>query len=1134
LAGGREPLRGKRKLKKFIIAVVAFIAFVGIALAALPLFLSAESIRAELAARIEAATGRQTRIDGPISLSVFPTARLKAEGIGIAGIASESEAFSVESVSFGLSLLPLLAGNIEVYGVTITRPVILLETEADGGTNWDMGGAPASAEPAPGSIEDMIATPDAPAAVEDSATDAVSALDRLSIGRIDIDDGTIIWRDMASGREERVEALDLEIKVPKLDGAGTAEGSFTRLGVENELALTIGARPDPTKFDSVPIEMTVTSDLGSVMATGTALAGDNFFNGTLQAKGSSLRAFAAGLGAPLPDMPAFGAFTTEAKVAANAGQILIEQFAVDLGGLKATGGAAIGLDRVRPGIGLKVEADEFDTVLFVEKESGSEGGAPSGSGGSSAEQPIDLSALRLFDANIDFSAKQLLIGQVPIQGLGLDVQIVEGDLGVTIRSARVNGAPGTGALKVETSSGTPMVSGTIKMNGLDAAGLVALSGADVPIDAGNLTLDFSFRTRGATQTALIENLDGNGRVSLLNGHAVDLDLAQYVGGDEAANEIDDLDVTADFSSLAEPVATRGSFTWRGERFEIAARGEPRAIAAGESSPVTLEAQSGKVTFGFNGNAGLAGLGKGNVRLATPSLRNLLAWIGQPMSQGGGLANFSIEGAVALSSGEFSFDKAAFTLDGSEGVGTGKVTFGKKPEVSAGLAMSRLDITPYLVASGTARSGGRSGGGGGGGSGGGWSNDRIAFDGLRAIDAQLNLKTDAIIADQIKIGPSNLTVAIAGGKLNAELTEMALYSGIGVGTLAIDGAAETPSVSAFFRLDSLDLLPFLTDALGFTRVEGTGAMNFELAAAGGSPAQLVAALDGKGAIDFRNGAIRGIDIPNMVRNLSVQTLLGWQQGGEQKTEFTQLAATYAIDNGLLTNNDLSLIGPLLRVTGAGRIDIPKRTLGYRVDPKIVASLDGQGSSGDLEGFAVPVRIEGSWDRPQFYPEIDGILQNPQAAFDQLKKLGGGLFGGSGGGQSNAGTGGGKSPEEQLLEDAAKGLGLDGLLGGSDKKKGNKAKPAPQQPAQQAQPAPQPEPQAQPEPAPAPAAQPAPAEPAPAEAPPSEQPPAEQPLPAEPPAAEPPAPPAELAAPEQETPPAQPADPAADLLKSLLAP
>ncbi|MBL6431802.1 MAG: hypothetical protein HPM95_14360 [Alphaproteobacteria bacterium] len=46
--------------------------------------------------------------------------------------------------------------------------------------------------------------------------------------------------------------------------------------------------------------------------------------------------------------------------------------------------------------------------------------------------------------------------------------------------------------------------------------------------------------------------------------------------------------------------------------------------------------------------------------------------------------------------------------------------------------------------------------------------------------------------------------------------------------------------------------------------------------------------------------------------------------------------------------------------------------------------------ELEGLGVPVIVRGSWDRPQIYPDIKGILDNPQAALKQLESLGGGLF------------------------------------------------------------------------------------------------------------------------------------------------
>jgi len=997
----------------------------------MPLFVSAETIRTELAARIEAATGRATRIDGPVSFGVIPTAHLSAEGIGIAGLAGETEDFSVESVSFGLSLLPLITGNIEIHRVTVTRPSILIETDADGRTNWT--GSDAVGETTPGSIEDMIATNEGRPGSTPQNTLVV--LDRLSIGRVTIADGTLIWRDLASSREERLEDIDLDIRVPRLDGAGTIEGSFVRLGVTQSLELEIGERPEPTRLESIPLNLTLSSDAGTIVAQGIAMVGETLFDGSIETEGKSLVGFARTLGIELPDMPVFGAFDTATRLNASASQIRIDEFAVDLGGLRARGGAVVGLDRPRPGLGLKIAADTVDTGLFIAKSDAGDGGGSEPSSSSAGSQSVDFSALQLLDANIDLSAKEVLIGAVPVSDLGIDLQIVNGGLSAKVRSATVNGAPASGAIAIDTRGEVPAIKGSLKVDGLDAAGLAALSGTDLPIDAGAIGADVTFATHGITQDQLAKNLDGKGRVSLTDGHVGGLDIADLVGGDTSANQIDDVDLTAEFSSLSAPVDAKGGFGWRGERFTIAARADPRAFAAGGTTPVSVNASSQRVDLGFNGQAGAAGLGSGAVSLSTPSLRDLLSWVGQPLTPGQGLGAFSIKGAVALEESAFSFDKADFTLDGSTGVGTGTVTFGSKPKVTAGLSMQRLDITPYLVSSGSAGGSGTATASAGGG---GWSSDPIGFDGLRAIDANLNLKADEIVVDRIKIGPSLLKASIANGKLNAELTEMSLYSGIGVGVLSVDGSSSTPSLEAFFRLDGIDALSFLRDAIGFSRIEGTGSLSFDIRSAGGSEAALMAALAGKGSMDFRNGAIRGIDIPKMVRSLSVETLLGWQQSGDEKTDFSQLSGTYTIDKGILSNQDLLLIGPLLRVTGTGTVDIPQQTLAYRVDPKIVASLEGQGGSQELEGFAVPIRIEGPWSRPRIYPEIEGILQDPQKALDQLRKLGSGLFGGTSSAEPPTGGTGGKSVEDRINEEISKGLGK--LLGGSGTVTGQPIAPA----------------------------------------------------------------------------------------------
>jgi AsmA protein len=56
---------------------------------------------------------------------------------------------------------------------------------------------------------------------------------------------------------------------------------------------------------------------------------------------------------------------------------------------------------------------------------------------------------------------------------------------------------------------------------------------------------------------------------------------------------------------------------------------------------------------------------------------------------------------------------------------------------------------------------------------------------------------------------------------------------------------------------------------------------------------------------------------------------------------------------------------------------------------VGSLEGQGGEKGLQGLGVPVAITGAWTKPSIYPDIAGILENPQAAYERLSKLGGGL-------------------------------------------------------------------------------------------------------------------------------------------------
>ena len=139
---------------------------------------------------------------------------------------------------------------------------------------------------------------------------------------------------------------------------------------------------------------------------------------------------------------------------------------------------------------------------------------------------------------------------------------------------------------------------------------------------------------------------------------------------------------------------------------------------------------------------------------------------------------------------------------------------------------------------------------------------------------------------------------------------------------------------------------------------------------------------------------------MVRSLTSSTLSGWQEGQEQSTDLTQLGASFRIEKGQATTTDLNLVGPLVRMTGAGTIDLGTQMLAFRVEPKLVMTTEGQGRAADPVGLGIPVVIDGPWAEPRIYPEMDGILDNPDAAYAKLKDMGKGLFGAGGAGLGRA--------------------------------------------------------------------------------------------------------------------------------------
>lgn len=561
-----------------------------------------------------------------------------------------------------------------------------------------------------------------------------------------------------------------------------------------------------------------------------------------------------------------------------------------------------------------------------------------------------------------------------------------------------------GAADADLSGLVPEVSGRLVLKDGSISDLLLLAGQELPA-SGQLSADLAFESFGITGEELIAGLDMNGSVSISDGEIGGLGLADAVGGDPNADRITGLALDIEMQGLEAPLAARGALTWRGEGFSLTGEADTSSLLAGDAGAVSVSLKGNRVTVGFDGTAQLPATVDGAARVKTADLRGLMAWMGQPLADGGGLKAFSASGIFGFKGDTVSFEETRFTLDETSGEANGRVTLGGKPTVTAQLDLKELVLDPYL-GSGVSSGGnavaqpapsGAAAPAAQQAAGSQWSSAPIDYSGLKAANVDFKVTAQEIRLDKIRIGESALAVAIKNGVLTADLQKLSLYDGSGTGTVRLDGAASTPALSARFDLAGLNAYPLLRDTADFTWIEGKTRINLDVNSAGGSQQQMVQNLKGTAGYVFEDGAIRGINIPQMVRGLSVETLLGWQANPSAKTDFSSLSASFQIENGLAHFNDLSLIGPLLRMTGQGTTDMPNQRVSWRVEPKIVATLEGQapmprrkGTDKKLAGLGVPVMIEGTWADPRIYPDIAGILEDPEAAYRQLQEVGGELI------------------------------------------------------------------------------------------------------------------------------------------------
>ena len=285
----------------------------------------------------------------------------------------------------------------------------------------------------------------------------------------------------------------------------------------------------------------------------------------------------------------------------------------------------------------------------------------------------------------------------------------------------------------------------------------------------------------------------------------------------------------------------------------------------------------------------------------------------------------------------------------------------------------------------------------------WSNATIDLNGLNYVDAQARISAAEVTVGDGHFAPAAIEATLASGVLKAQVSNLGAYGGTASGDATIDASTANPSFALRADLSGVRALPLLKSLADFEKLDGRLQTRINVRSSGNSQRAIMANMSGTTFAVFQDGAIKGLNVAQMIRSLTASTLSGWQESSEQATDLSQLSASFKIDKGQAQTTDLNLVGPLVRMTGVGTIDLGTKQIGFRVEPKLVMTTEGQGRATEPVGLGIPVMIEGPWGAPRIYPEMQGMLDNPEAAYAKLKEMGKGLFGANGAGLNGAGLG-----------------------------------------------------------------------------------------------------------------------------------
>ncbi|HWA47343.1 MAG TPA: AsmA family protein, partial [Dongiaceae bacterium] len=459
-------------MKKVLWIVGGLIGLLIVVAVAAPFFIDLNDYKAEIAAQAKKATGRELAIDGDISLSILPTPGVTVSGVRFGNVPGGSvpDMATLDSATVKVALMPLISGKVEVESVVLNKPTFIFEKLPDGSGNWQI--APEVEAPEAGVTPEVTTAP-APAEGGDNMA--------VVIKSASIEGGTLIYKDLAKGTEQKVENLNIDLALDSLSGPFQAEGGATVVNIPLGFRIKTGVL-DLTKAMPLELAFNLTDAnaeigfAGQVNAAGAENPDTPIVTGKLTGKGDSVAKLLASLpGGSAEGLPPLlgQAFSLDGDIHAGIANAKVENFTLAMGDLTANAGVTATYQGP-VAVDAKLAIGRLDLEQLMPPEGAkAEGAAPAATTETPAPAPASFSLPADVTANAEVTVQQIAYKGQAIDDTKLVAELANSELTIKSASAKLPGGSSvnlSGALTAQ--DGKPNFAGALKADSTNLRELI--------------------------------------------------------------------------------------------------------------------------------------------------------------------------------------------------------------------------------------------------------------------------------------------------------------------------------------------------------------------------------------------------------------------------------------------------------------------------------------------------------------------------------------------------------------------------------------------------------------------------------------------------------------------------------------